>query len=50
MVNVPSIVCEPLASTVIIPAPLFLMMYIFPFISDAEGKFIVKVPEVASIK
>ena len=43
-------VCEPLASTVIIPAPLFLMMYIFPFIPDAEGRFMVKVPEVASIK
>ena len=49
-VSAPSIVWEPLASTVIVPAPLFLIMYILPFIPDADGRFIVKVPDVASTK
>jgi hypothetical protein len=42
-------VCEPLASTVTTPEPLFLMSYIFPFIPTAVGRLIVTVPDVTSI-
>ena len=43
-------VSDPLASTVIVPVPLFLIIYTLPFIPGAVGRFIVKVPEVASTK
>jgi hypothetical protein len=46
-------VWDPAASTVIIPVPLFLIMYVFPFgaiTPNTDGRFIVKVPEVASTK
>jgi hypothetical protein len=44
MVKNPSIVCEEVVSTVIVPEPLFLTTYIFPASPTAVGNVTVNVP------
>ena len=50
LVAKPSIVCALVVASVIVPDPLFFIMYIWPLAPTAVGKVTVNVPEEQSIK